>query len=724
MPQELYIQSYAYVLTVAPDGTVCAVSENVGEIWGKAAATAIGQPAEAFFGPATLERMREVAHRDSLKEIPLEPDEPLPWGTRQAVVHHHYDGMLLEIEPRIAVHRDFSREVALREIHHSITGTETIPALLNTLCRRIGSYLHYDRVIAYELESDGSGVVREEFNNGRFSSLYGIRYRLEDLPKEFHPRYSVENVLCSPRSLEGKYRMVGDVDGTHEIIRDCLGCREIYPTLDRFAREEEVQGLLSIALWDKDELWGMIFAHSRDERYLDHQLRNFCHLVGILVSQSLVNRASNQTHRQLLASESIRSRIRENLASASSLVEGLQRADPGLVELIPETTGAAILLDAELVTMGRTPPSDEIRRLLDWAQSQVGSRDVFATDNLASVYERGAELTATSAGVLLLPLNLRCTDWIVWFRRERAQQVTFGSIRSAEVNPETKRFASTVEIRRGYSRAWTEDALDTARDLQTYIREVIMERYSQLTRINHRLQVAYEELESFSYTVSHDLRAPLRGIDGFAEILLEDFAGRIGSEGTALIHVIQQNAVRMNQFITDILELSRIGRVPLNPINCDVPTLVRSAVQEVENQVGHEVRVDIRQPLPTIWGDYRLMAMVFRHLISNAVKYSQGQDTPEIEVGYRRANNFGDGEFYVSDNGIGIDKSHHERVFGMFNRLVTAEEYRGNGVGLAITRRILSRHNGEIRIESEPNHGAIFLFYTDENLTPTTKPFE
>ena len=468
----------------------------------------------------------------------------------------------------------------------------------------------------------------------------------------------------------------------------------------------------------------MIFGHAREPLYLNHQLRTFAHLVGTLTGQALAYRAFNVTHRRLLASEYIRTRIRENLASADSLVEGLQRADPSLVDLIPDTTGAAVQLDGELVTMGITPPAEEIRRLLTWARTKVGSREVFATDNLTSQYPSDRSLAASAAGVMFIPLNIRCTEWIAWFRREHPEKVLFGSRKESESSEEGgRRFDATVEIRRGYSIPWSEENIETARDLQSYIRDVVMERYGQLTRINHRLQTAYEELESFSYTVSHDLRAPLRGIDGFAEILMEDYGPQISVEGKHLIQVIQQNAARLNQFITDILELSRVGRVSLSITDNSVRALVDDAVKVLQAHSDRKIKVTVKEPLPPIRGDARLLTMVFRHLLSNAVKYSAGAPEPHIEIGYRRVNDFGDGEYYVSDNGIGIDEAHQERVFGMFNRLVTQEDYAGNGVGLTVTRRILTRHNGEIRIESSAGEGATFLFYTDPNLSGATKLF-
>ena len=724
MPHTHFIQPYAHVAVLDEHNDIRAISSNAIPGTTSPPASFLGRPASDLFSPATLEAVHRARHETVATELALGADGPVDWSGRQLIPHGLDSGLLLEIEPRQIGDTDFPHETALRSINQSIIDAQTSPELLAGVCERLARYLHFDRVLVYDLQSDGSGIVTEEYNNGLFDPLKGTRYRREDFPMEAHHRYRKESVLSYAHAGDEDVHFLGDISGAEEVIRDCLGCRDIFPTLHTFTREQGIRGYLSIALWDEGELWGMIFGHARDPLYLNHQLRTFAHLVGTLTSQALAYRAFNVTHRRLLASEYIRTRIRENLASANSLVEGLQRADPSLVDLIPDTTGAAIQLDGELVTLGITPSAEDIKKLLTWARTKVGSREVFATDHLESKYDGGRSLAATAAGVMFIPLNIRCTEWIAWFRREHPEKVLFGSRKETEIaDGGGRRFAATVEIRRGFSIPWTEESIETARDLQSYIRDVIMERYGQLTRINHRLQTAYEELESFSYTVSHDLRAPLRGIDGFAEILMEDYGPQISPEGKELIQVIQQNAARLNQFITDILELSRVGRVSLTVGDHSVRALVDDAVKMLQSQTERKIEVTIKEPLPPMRGDARLLTMVFRHLLSNAVKYSAGQPEPRIEVGYRRVNDFGDGEYYVSDNGIGIDEIHQERVFGMFNRLVTQEDYAGNGVGLAVTRRILTRHNGEIRIESEAGKGATFLFYTDPNLSGATKLF-
>ena len=724
MSESPIVQAYAYVVVVDGGGCIQAVSSNLSDITGEAADNLLRTAATTLFAPTTLSTALRMIERHDTAEIQLTESEPVSWGKRQAVVHHYRGVLVLEVEPRAGTEAAFPTGVALREVNESILSATTTSELLQNVCSQLSNLLGYDRVIVYDLDDDGSGVVAEEYNNGTFPNLLGTRYRLNDFPQQAHGRYTIENVLSLPNAENGMADMVGDVSEVKDLVLNCLGCRKVYPELQQFAQENQIGSCLSIALQDEDKLWGVIFAHARRKIYLDHQLRDFAHLVGNLTGQALVYRAFNIARRQQLANELVRTRIREHLASASSLLEGLKASDPDIMEFIPHTTGAAILLGDESVTLGLAPSEEGMRALLSAIITESADQEVFSSSHLPSSLPQLPDLGGSVAGVLAIPLNRQRTSWLAWFRAAQEQTVIYGSrqLQGAKA-PHGRRFEATTEVRRGYAIPWREEDRIAAMELQEFIRDVMLERYGQLTSINKRLKVAYEELESFSYTVSHDLRAPLRGIDGFAEILMEDYAEQIDPEGQALIQVIQQNAARMNQFISDILELSRIGRVPLTITDCNPRDLVREVELKLRKDHPLAPEINIREPLPSIRGDRRLLLIVFQHLLSNAIKYTAYTDKPEIEVGFRKANDFGDGEFYVQDNGIGLHPEDHERAFGMFYRLVTEESYAGNGVGLAITRRILYRHNGSIRIESTPGEGAIFLFYTDPNVAQATKPF-
>jgi two-component system sensor histidine kinase/response regulator len=219
---------------------------------------------------------------------------------------------------------------------------------------------------------------------------------------------------------------------------------------------------------------------------------------------------------------------------------------------------------------------------------------------------------------------------------------------------------------------------------------------------------AYRDLESFSYSISHDLRAPLRVIDGFAQILAEDFSELLGAEGSRLIHQIRGGSQRMDQLIVGLLEFSRVGRLALRSEPIDMFALALESASEVRAAYpGPEAIVDIAE-LPSISADATLIRQVWCNLIGNALKYSAKRAHPVIKVSGRIEGV--EAIYQVDDNGAGFDMRFAERLFGVFQRLHRAEEFAGTGVGLAIVQRIVARHGGRIWAQATPDVGACFQF--------------
>lgn len=236
----------------------------------------------------------------------------------------------------------------------------------------------------------------------------------------------------------------------------------------------------------------------------------------------------------------------------------------------------------------------------------------------------------------------------------------------------------------------------------------------QVARSHHELEdkVAERtaELESFSYSVSHDLRAPLRAIHGFARILLEDHQASLDPEAQRLLRVIDQNTRQMGHLIDDLLAFSRLGRQSISRAPVDMAELTASVVDEVRRSEaernGHfEIEIGALRPA---YGDPALLRQVISNLIQNAVKFTRGRPEPRIEVGSAAAGD--QAVYFVKDNGAGFDPRYRDKLFGVFQRLHRAEEFEGTGVGLAIVKRIVQRHGGRVWAEGKTGEGASFYF--------------
>lgn len=221
------------------------------------------------------------------------------------------------------------------------------------------------------------------------------------------------------------------------------------------------------------------------------------------------------------------------------------------------------------------------------------------------------------------------------------------------------------------------------------------------------VKITNNELKTFSYTVAHDLRAPLRAMNSYAEILIRGYGERLDQEAKRIIHNITQNASRMGRLIDDLLSFSRLGRAELHVTSVCMQDVVKEVLVELNKASDNKADIRINE-LPDVMGDRNLLYQVMMNLISNAIKYSSKKENPIIEL----FSEFKNGEtiFVVKDNGSGFDMKYSGKLFNVFQRLHTDDEFEGNGIGLATVSRIIAKHGGRIWAEGQVNVGATFYF--------------
>jgi len=230
--------------------------------------------------------------------------------------------------------------------------------------------------------------------------------------------------------------------------------------------------------------------------------------------------------------------------------------------------------------------------------------------------------------------------------------------------------------------------------------------------LESRVKERTEELESFTYSVSHDLRSPLRAVNGYARILEEDYQNLFDNEGKRLLGEVQANAAKMGDLIDDLLSFSRLGKQEVNKSFINMDDLTRAAIKEVTHSLNKKAEIKIGQLLP-LHADYNLMLQVMINLLSNAIKYSSQKSNPLIEINSKAGKN--EVTYTISDNGVGFEMEFADKLFGVFQRLHSADEFPGTGVGLAIVNRIINKHKGKIWAEGKANKGATFYFSMPDN---------
>lgn len=254
----------------------------------------------------------------------------------------------------------------------------------------------------------------------------------------------------------------------------------------------------------------------------------------------------------------------------------------------------------------------------------------------------------------------------------------------------------------------TNTDVEVLKQAEEKIRLLNLELEQRVQERTLQLGIANRELEAFSYSVSHDLRAPLRGIDGYVLMLQEDYGSSLDAEANRLIGVVSSEARRMGRLIDDLLAFSRMGRQHMQRTPVDMTALARGLFENLASTMPAATPQFELQQLPPAQGDPAMIRQVLVNLLSNAIKFSRHQEAPVIEVG----GSSGDVEntYYVRDNGVGFDAQYSHKLFGVFQRLHSEDEFEGTGVGLALVQRVVHRHGGKVWAESEPGKGAIFHF--------------
>jgi PAS domain S-box-containing protein len=296
--------------------------------------------------------------------------------------------------------------------------------------------------------------------------------------------------------------------------------------------------------------------------------------------------------------------------------------------------------------------------------------------------------------------NLRMATELGRFESEGFRQRKNGSRFVADVVI-TSLYNSDGKLR-GFSKI-TRDITERRR-----FEQEVIELNQNLERSIKKQEEVNKELEAFSYSVSHDLRTPLRAIHSYTRILSNEFSERLNPEAREMMEAVMSNAKRMGQLIDDLLSFSRIGRKELQKMEIDMTGLVEIVLYEMKELHLSENVIFRLNNLEPSWGDYSMVKQIFINLISNAIKYTSKKAQPEIEIGSEKST--GKVVYYVKDNGAGFDMRYYNKLFGVFQRLHDTTEFEGNGVGLALVKRIVSRHGGTIRAEGKTGEGAVFYF--------------
>ena len=629
-----------------------------------------------------------------------------------SLIHHlTNDQYILEFEPKIKSTNIYDYQQQLTDIVSEMSKADTVQGLCDTAAFLIKYYLQYDRVMIYRFDKEWNGQIVAEAKEENLESWLDLRYPASDIPQQARKLFLRQGTRIIS-DVHGEYIPILSLNGHEEPLDLSLSeLRAVSPIHIEYLQNMKVGATLNVAIVYHNVLWGLVSCHHYSPKYIDYHQRMAGKFLTQTFSIQLGLQASNTILESANRSNQIRNKIIEQISKHWDLLDGLTNSDASLLELVG-AEGAAIFISGTLTTLGKTPDSEDIERINTYIWDNANNEGVFCTEHIQSYLPDVQKLGEIAAGVLAIVISPNKKNSILWFRPEKLQTVHWGGNPNKSVVQEDARlsprksFEKWTEEQQGVSLPWQDQQISAAKALKENLSEIIFQKYDEIRKLNDNLHRAYRELESFSYSISHDLRAPLRGIDGFAQIIKEDYFNSLDDFGQSAVDRIIDSAHRMNNLIDDILAYSVLGQrdAEMETINTYQLVTESLALLQVESQYPNtEIDLDIK--LPNSTGDKAMLFQVFNNLISNAFKYSHKVKNSKVTIGYSESL----GAFFIKDNGIGFDTKHAEKIFGIFNRLVN-DEYEGTGIGLAIVSRIIQKHNGKIWAESTEGSGSTFYF--------------
>ncbi|WP_451984596.1 ATP-binding protein [Azospirillum endophyticum] len=708
------IQPHGHLLALEADSLrLVSASAEAGAVLNRPPANAFGLPVDRLIEAATLPSLLRGLRAAPAEPVQLDILHLHGGGDYQAIVHRTGDLVILELEelPVTGAGTLEALYPQMREGIRRMQAAHDFDALLACTAEEVRALTGFDRVLVYRFDEQWNGTVIAEDGNGRLPSYRGLRFPASDVPQQARRLYALNRLRLIADARYQPVPLLSDGRDARPLDLSFSVLRSVSPVHLEYMRNMGTPASMSISVMDGDRLWGLISCHHAEPRQVSFAVRTACDLLGQVLSSQMIalERALEADHR--IRSKSIQARLLAHMAAAEHFIDGLLEDREDLLGLV-NADGAAILFDGDCRLIGRTPPQEVIEAIAADLAGQ-GIKDLFASHRLPVEMPAAAGMERTASGLLAISISQLHPSYLFWFRPEIVQSIDWAGDpkkprdASGQLSPRSS-FEAWKETVIGQSLPWRHGEVEAAGDFRNAIVGIVLRKAEEMAALNEELRRSNGELAAFSYSVSHDLRAPFRHVTSYAELLRSRSADKLNDRERHYLDSIIEAASSAGRLVDGLLHFSQLGRTALARVEVDVGQLVEEVRHLLEPDLrGRDVRWTLH-PLPSVNGDPTMLRLVVQNLLSNAIKYTRDRAESEIEVGCRTTADAH--EFFVRDNGRGFDMAYAGKLFGVFQRLHREEEFEGIGIGLANVRRIVERHGGRVWAEGKLDQGATFHF--------------
>lgn len=582
--------------------------------------------------------------------------------------------------------------------------------------REIRRICGWDRVLVYRFDDDWNGEVIAEDRSDRLPSYLDLRFPASDIPAQARKLYRLNRIRLiadagyTPVLIEpaNDPDTAAPVDLTYSVLRS------VSPVHLEYMRNMGTSASMSISLLRDNKLWGLVSCHNSEPARVAYHIRLACDFIGQALSMQVASKEASLLADRRNELRRVQTRLLASMAAGNHYFDGLLSNADDLLHLT-DSAGAAIAVGGNIHLIGETPSDNAVGEIVLWLAAQK-REDLFVTDFLASHMPGAEAFKDTASGLLAMSISQLHDSFVLWFRPEIIKTLSWGGdpTKRAELDPSGKRlhprqsFESWEETVKLKSAQWHIAEIEAANELRTAVVDVVLRNAEELAALSERLKASNRELEAFSYSISHDLRAPFRHIVGYAQLLKKQEGERLSDKGRRFLETIVESGISAGKLVDDLLSFSQLGRVAIVPITVDMNKLVGELRRDFEGETTERAIEWQVSDLAPARADPSMIRLVVQNLIDNALKFSRKKDMAEITIGCKPGAEFQ--TYWVRDNGVGFDMTYVGKLFGVFQRLHRVEEFEGTGIGLAHVKRIIERHKGRVWAESQPDYGATLYF--------------
>jgi chemotaxis family two-component system sensor kinase Cph1 len=635
-----------------------------------------------------------------------------------AIFHRNSEGFLiLELEPAMS-HENIPflsfyhlARASINRLEHS----KNLRDFCQVIVEEVRKVTEFDRVMLYKFDDDGHGSVIAEEKISELEPYLGLHYPESDIPKPARQLFIDNSIRIIPNSniepveIYPLKNPITDrpVDLTKSSLRSPAKCHIEY------LHNMGVGASLTISLIKDQKLWGLIACHHRTPKYISYELRKACEFLGRLIFSEISAREETEDYDYRMSLTYIESLLVEYMSQEDNFIDGLVKKQPNILNLT-SATGAAICFGGDCTLIGETPKEEELNYLVEWLKKNVGN-EVFYTDSLSKIYPDAISFKNVASGLLAIPIGNR--NFVLWFRPEVIQTVNWGGnpYQAFEVNQNQgnlqlcprKSFDLWKEQVQLTSLPWKSVEIKAALGLRKAIVNIILRQADELAQLAQDLERSNAELKKFAYVASHDLQEPLNQVANYVQLLEMRYDNKLDEDAKEFINFAVEGVSLMQTLIDDVLAYSKVDTQAIAFQVTEVEHSLEKALSNLRKRISETNTIITHDPLPTIMADGTQIMQLFLNLIGNAIKF-RSHEPPQIHVGVERLED--EWLFSVRDNGVGIDPQFSDRIFVIFQRLHTRDEYPGTGMGLAICKKIVECHRGRIWVESQLGQGATFYF--------------